>query len=76
MSEQAQMIHMLVRGSRLAAERWHMQLSEAATILGSSGALGYIARNFGLFHMEGDDAVLDDVEEYLLARGVTPHAAP
>ncbi len=75
MSERAQMIHMLVRVSRLAAERWGMKLSQAAGLLGSSGALGYIARNFGLFHMEGDEAVLDDAEEYLLSKGVTPYDA-
>ena len=52
MSERAQMIHMFVRISRLAAERWQVQLSEAVTIPESSGALGYIAHIFGLFHME------------------------
>ena len=43
MSEREQMIHMLVRVSRLAAERWGMQLSQAAELLGSSGALGCLA---------------------------------
>ena len=38
-------------------------------------ALGYILRNFGLFHMEGDEAELHDVEEYLASKGVRPHAA-
>ena len=52
-----------------------MKLSHAATFLGTSGALGYVARNFALFHMEGDDAVLDDVEDYLAMRGMTPHVA-
>ena len=65
---------MLVRVSRLAAKRWDMTLSQAVQVLGSADALGYICRNFGLFHMEGDDTVLDDVEEYLLGKGVTPHA--
>jgi len=74
MSEQRQMIHMLVRVSRLAAERWGMPLSQAMQVLGPADALGYICRNFGLFHMEGDEAVLDDVEEYLSSKGVTPHA--
>lgn len=75
MSEESQMIHMLVRITRLAAKRWHMKLSHAATFLGTSGALGYVARNFALFHMEGDDAVLDDMEDYLAMRGMTPHVA-
>lgn len=67
------MIHMLVRIARLAAERWSMPLSKAAEILGSSDAFGYVARNFGLFHMEGDEAILDDVEEYLAVKGMSPH---
>ena len=69
MSKQAQTIHMLVRVSRLAAKRWQVQLSEAVTIPESSGALGYIAHNFGLFRIEGNDAVLGDVEKYLLGKG-------
>lgn len=69
MSEQAQMTHMLVRVLRLGAERWQMHLSEATTILGSSVTPGYIAHNFGLFRMEDNDAVLDDVEKYLLGKG-------
>ena len=69
MSERAQMIHMLVRVSRLAAERWGMQLSQAAGLLGSSGALGYIARNFGLFHMEGDEAVREKIAAVAEAAG-------
>ena len=75
MPERSQMIHMLVRIARLAAERWGMPLSRAAMILGSSDAFYYISRNFGLFHMEGDEAVLDDVEEFLAAKGVQPNAA-
>lgn len=74
MSEQSQMIHMLVRVCRLAASRWDMALKDAVGILAPADALGYIRRNFGLFHMEGDEAVLDDVEEYLRAKGVNPHA--
>ena len=69
------MVNMLVRVSRLAAERWGTTLAQAMSVLGPADALGYVARNFGLFHMEGDEAVLDDVEEYLLAKGVVPHAS-
>lgn len=74
MSEQAQMTHMLIRVSRLAAERWGVALDKAMEILAPADALGYIRRNFGLFHMEGDEAVLDDVEAYLRAKGVNPYA--
>lgn len=75
MSERSQMIHMLVRITRLASERWQMPLSEVATFLGSTDALGYVAHNFGLFHMEGDNAVLDEVEEFLALKGLMPDGA-
>lgn len=34
----------------------------------------WLSRNFGLFHMEGDDAVLEDVTVYLKNRGVIENA--
>ena len=73
--EESQMINMLVRVSRLAARRWGMSLAQVMRVFVPADALGYVQRNFALFHMEGDDAVLDDVEEYLAARGVGPDAA-
>ena len=75
MTEEHQIVHMLVRVPRLAAQRWCMFLTQAMSILGPYDALGYIRRNFGLFHMEGDEAVLDDVEEYLAAKGVAIYAS-
>ncbi|MDO4796603.1 MAG: DUF3791 domain-containing protein [Coriobacteriales bacterium] len=74
MSEEAQVVNMLVRISRLAAARWGLTLEQVMQVFAPTDALGYVARNFALLHMEGDDAVLDDVEEYLAARGVSPHA--
>jgi hypothetical protein len=52
-----------------------MSLAQVMRVFVPADALGYVQRNFALFHMEGDDAVLDDVEEYLAARGVGPDAA-
>ena len=75
MSEQSQIVHMMIRVCRLAAERWGMTLAQAVGVMEPADALGYILRNFGLFHMEGDEAVLDDVEEYLASKGVKPYGA-
>lgn len=75
MSEEGQVTNMLVRISRLAAERWGLTLEQVMRVFVPSDVLGYIMRNYALFHMEGDDTILDDVEEYLSARGVRPHAA-
>lgn len=70
MLEQSQMINMLVRVSRLAAKRWGVDLARVMEVFAPADALGYVQRNFAFFHMEGDEAVLDDVEEYLASKGV------
>ncbi len=75
MSEESQMINMLVRVSRLAAKRWGVSFAQVMRVFAPADALGYVQRNFAYFHMEGDDAVLDDVEEYLASRGVRSDAA-
>ena len=31
--------------------------------------LGYIEKGYGIFHCEGDEAVLEDIEEFLESKG-------
>ena len=70
MSERQQITYMQTRIARMAHERWGLTLREVAQLFGRWDAFGYIARNFGIFHLEGDDAVLDDVAAYLRTKGV------
>lgn len=74
MSEDVQILFMQARIVRLASRRWNKSLNDVATLLLDSGALAYIRDSFDYFHLEGDDAVLDDVEDYLSGRGLSVHA--
>ena len=51
-----------------------VQILFMQALLLDSGALAYIRDSFDYFHLEGDDAVLDDVEDYLSGRGLSVHA--
>ena len=75
MDERMQALFMQARLARLASVRWDMTLRDAVTTLAQSGALAYVGDCFDYFHLMGDDAVLDDVEAYLEARGVPTHDA-
>ena len=39
-----------------------------------ANVLDYIEKAYGIFHCEGDEAVLQDIEEYLDAKGLKIHA--
>lgn len=74
MNERAQITYMQTRISRKAAETWNLSLREVMHLFRTADVLGYIERNFGLLHIEGDDAVFDDVLSYLRHKGVDPNA--
>ena len=65
---------MQARIVRMASLRWDVSLHDAASLLLDSGALAYVYECFDYFHLEGDDAVLDDLEDYLAERGVSTNA--
>jgi hypothetical protein len=54
----------------MACREWGMPMREVIDVFEQHDVLGYIERNFGLLHMEGDDAVFDDVTCYLRSKGV------
>lgn len=65
---------MQTRIIRLASEVWGRPIEMIAELFAQYGVLQYIEDCFGLFHMEGDDAVLEDVTVYLKNRGVIENA--
>lgn len=75
MGERQQITYMQVRIVRLACHRLCLSLAEVVALFNSCDVFGYIERNFGLFHMEGDDAVFDDVVAYMDRKGALPHGA-
>lgn len=68
MEERSQIVFMQVRIVRMYATAHGVTLAEAARAFEAAGAFRYIADCWGLFHVEGDDAVLDDVESFMRSR--------
>ena len=60
MSEKEEIIFMQTRLVRLASKEWHLPVDEIFNIFGKADVLGYIEKCYGIFHCEGDDAVLED----------------
>ncbi len=69
MAEMSQLLFMQTRIARLASERWNMPIEKIAGIFKQYNVFDYIENGFGIFHCEGDEAVFDDVEEYLDRKG-------
>ena len=70
MDEKAQIIYMQTRLARLAAEQWSKPYRDVVTLFEKNGVFHYIAKMWELFHIEGDMAVLDDIQQYLISKKV------
>ena len=70
MDEKSQILYMQTRLVRLAAEQWRKPYRDVAELFKVKGVFHYIARMWDLFHIEGDLAVLDDIQQYLNSKGV------
>ena len=69
MNEQQQILFMQIRILRMASERFNLSLKETAQLFKKFDVLRYIRECFGIFHVEGDEAVFDDVKGYLKIKG-------
>ncbi len=69
MNEELQILYMQARLVRLASEKWNKPFYEVNDIFKEKNVYHYIAELWGIFHVEGDEAVFDDIEEYLRAKG-------
>lgn len=74
MSEKAEITFMQTRLIRLASEEWHMSIDKIIDLFKKVDVLGYIEKGYGIFHCEGDEAVLDDITELLEEKGVKINA--
>jgi hypothetical protein len=68
--ERQQIIYMQARLMRLASEEWHRSIERITELFVKYNVLQYIEEGFGIFHVEGDEAVLEDIVIYLQNRGV------
>lgn len=69
MSKKGDIIFMQARLLRLAAEKWMQPLSKVVEIFKQMNILGYIEAGYEIFHCEGDEAILEDIDEMLARKG-------
>ena len=69
MNERSQITYMQVRIARMATEKWNLPIAEIARLFHRYQVFEYIRDCFGIFHVEGDEAVWEDIVPYLKARG-------
>lgn len=69
MNENQQILFMQIRILRMMAERNAISLKQAAEIFAEYNVLPFIREGFGIFHVEGDDAVFEEVKAYLQSKG-------
>ena len=69
MSENTEIIFMQTRLIRLASEEWNLTVEKIILLFKEADVLGYIEKCYGIFHCEGDEAVLEDITEFCKERG-------
>lgn len=69
MNESQQILFMQIRILRMMAEKYSLSLKQVAEIFGQYDVLTFIREGFGIFHVEGDEAVFEEVKAYLQAKG-------
>ena len=69
MDEKSQILFMQIRMMRITAKRLKRSLKDTAMLFRQYDVLPYIREGYGIFHVEGDDAVYEDVKKYLISKG-------
>ena len=69
MNESQQILFMQIRILRMMAEKYSLSLKQVADIFGQYDVLTFIREGFGIFHVEGDEAVFEEVKAYLQSKG-------
>lgn len=70
MNEKVEIIFMQTRLIRLASEEWHLPVEQIIYLFKKADVLGYIEKGYGIFHCEGDEAVFEDITEFLEGKGI------
>lgn len=65
---------MQTRIIRLAAEEWHLSIDEVVGMFKKMKVFDYIEKGYGIFHCEGDEAVLEEIGEFLERKGINIYA--
>lgn len=71
MNEAQQILFMQIRILRMMAEKYGLTLKQAAQIFAAYNVLPFIREGFGIFHVEGDEAVFEEVKGFLKSKGAS-----
>lgn len=74
MNEKTEIIFMQIRLIRLASEEWNLPIDKIVEIFKKMNVFDYIEKGYGIFHCEGDEAVLEDIEDFLDRKGLDVYA--
>lgn len=74
MTKETEITFMQTRLIRLASEEWQLPVEQVINIFKENDVLGYIEIGYGIFHCEGDEAVLDDIADFLKRKGIKINA--
>ena len=69
MNETEQILFMQIRLLRMMAEKYGLTLKQAAQTFEIYNVLPFIRESFGIFHVEGDEAVFEELKGFLKAKG-------
>ena len=70
MSEKTGITWRQTRLIRLSSEVWHLPVEQIIHLFKEADVLGYIEKCYGIFHCEGDEAVLEDITGFLQGKGI------
>lgn len=71
MDEEQQILFMQIRLLRITSERFNLTLKQTAELFESFNVLEFIRKCWGVFHVEGDEAVFEEIKEYLKSKGAS-----
>ena len=73
--EKQDIIFMQTRLLRCASEEWNLPIDKIVKIFSEMNLFEYIEKGYGIFHCEGDNAIMEDIDEVLRRKGYDVHAA-
>ena len=69
MKKKRQILLLQIRILQMASEKFKLSLADTARLFKEYDVLGFIRELYGLFHMEGDLAIFEDIKVYLKSKG-------
>ena len=69
MNEEQQILFMQIRLIRMVSEKLGITLKQTAELFDKFKVLQFIRDCWGIFHVEGDNAVYEEIREYLISKG-------